>query len=138
MSAMEIAKIVNSIAHAVMAVCSKNSKERRKQKVKIVRIMGKKGRTTIPQEIRSQIKINKGDIISFEKAGSNTIIVRKEKLCTNCVGTKNDKEQAPDKKTEKSSTQNVTLLDFLNRMKISEQKVIYRYLDRKFSDSEEL
>ena len=38
--------------------------------------MGKKGRTTIPQEIRSQIKINKGDIISFEKAGSNTIIVR--------------------------------------------------------------
>lgn len=121
-----------------MAVCSKNSKERRKQKVKIVRIMGKKGRITIPQEIRSQIKINKGDIISFEKAGSNTIIVRKEKLCTNCVGTKNDKEQAPDKKTEKSSTQNVTLLDFLNRMKISEQKVIYKYLDRKFSDSEEL
>ena len=48
---------------------------------KIVRVLGKRGRITIPYEIRVRNKIGYNDILSFEEKDVNTIIVRKEKLC---------------------------------------------------------
>lgn len=48
---------------------------------KIVRILGKRGRITIPYEIRIRNKIGYNDILSFEEKDRNTIIIRKEKLC---------------------------------------------------------
>ena len=52
---------------------------------KIVRILGKRGRITIPYEIRVRNKIGYNDILSFEEKDANTIIVRKEKLCGGCT-----------------------------------------------------
>ena len=52
---------------------------------KIVRVLGKRGRITIPYEIRVRNKIGYNDILSFEEKDKNTIIVRKEKLCNGCT-----------------------------------------------------
>lgn len=52
---------------------------------KIVRVLGKRGRITIPYEIRVRNKIGYNDILSFEEKDKNTIIVRKEKLCGGCT-----------------------------------------------------
>ncbi len=50
---------------------------------KIVRVLGKKGRITIPYEIRLALNIRSGDILSFDTK-ENTVTVTKEKLCDNC------------------------------------------------------
>ena len=42
---------------------------------KIVRVLGKRGRITIPYEIRVRNKIGYNDILSFEEQDKNTIIV---------------------------------------------------------------
>lgn len=52
---------------------------------KIVRVLGKRGRITIPYEIRVRNKIGYNDILSFEEKDKNTIIIRKEKLCGGCT-----------------------------------------------------
>ena len=52
---------------------------------KIVRVLGKRGRITIPYEIRVRNKIGYNDILSFEEKDANTIIVRKEELCGGCT-----------------------------------------------------
>ena len=46
---------------------------------KIVRVLGKRGRITIPYEIRIRNNIGYNDILSFEEKDANTIILRKEK-----------------------------------------------------------
>ena len=48
---------------------------------KIVRVLGKRGRITIPYEIRVRNKIGYNDILSFEEKDANTIILKKERLC---------------------------------------------------------
>ena len=50
---------------------------------KIYRVLGKEGRVTIPEEIRTDIGFKYNDILSFQKSG-NTVIIRREKVCTNC------------------------------------------------------
>lgn len=43
---------------------------------KIVRVLGKRGRITIPYQIRVRNKIGYNDILSFEEKDANTIILR--------------------------------------------------------------
>ena len=52
---------------------------------KIVRVLGKRGRITIPYQIRVRNKIGYNDILSFEEKDDNTIILRKERLCNGCT-----------------------------------------------------
>ena len=52
---------------------------------KIVRVLGKRGRITIPYEIRIRNNIGYNDILSFEEKDANTIILHKEKLCGGCT-----------------------------------------------------
>ena len=52
---------------------------------KIVRVLGKRGRITIPYEIRVRNKIGYNDILSFEEKDANTIILKKERLCGGCT-----------------------------------------------------
>ena len=47
---------------------------------KIYRILGKRGRITIPYELRMRNGISQNDVISFEQSEKNTIIVKKEKV----------------------------------------------------------
>lgn len=47
---------------------------------KIVRILGEKGRITIPYAIRVMHGIRRNDVLSFEDAGEDLIILRRERL----------------------------------------------------------
>lgn len=51
---------------------------------KIYRILGKKGRITIPYEMRVPMGFRKSDVVSFERRG-NSVIVTREKICDNCA-----------------------------------------------------
>ena len=45
----------------------------------IYRVMGKRGRITIPYEFRQQVGFGYNDILSFTKQDDNTVIVKREK-----------------------------------------------------------
>ena len=91
---------------------------------KIYRILGKKGRITIPFEIRMRQRFSSNDVISFEEKVDHTIIIRREKICDHC------KIGAVEKET--------ALFDVINSLKPSEQKAVFKYLARKLADSEDL
>ena len=49
--------------------------------------MGKRGRITIPYEIRQRVGFEYNDVLSFtESSDGCSVIVRREKLCDNCQG----------------------------------------------------
>lgn len=91
---------------------------------KIYRILGKKGRITIPFEIRMRQRFASNDVVSFEEKDDHTVIIRREKICDHC------KTDAVEKEA--------SLFDVINSLKPSEQKAVFKYLARKLSDSEEL
>lgn len=54
---------------------------------KLLRILGKRGRITIPYEIRQRVGFAYNDVLSFtESSDGRTVIVRREKLCDDCQG----------------------------------------------------
>ena len=57
----------------------------------IYRILGIKGRTTIPFIFRRMLGFKYNDILSFTLDG-NTIVVKREKLCTDCKSEKLDED----------------------------------------------
>ena len=50
---------------------------------KIYKILGKRGRITIPWEIRRELGFAYNDVVSFETDGS-TVLVKREKICDGC------------------------------------------------------
>lgn len=53
--------------------------------VKMFRVLGKRGRVTIPHEIRQRVGFGYNDILSFtETADGRTVVVRREKICDDC------------------------------------------------------
>lgn len=52
----------------------------------IYKILGKRGRITIPWEIRREIGFSYNDVVSFELDG-RTVLVRREKICDGCKNT---------------------------------------------------
>ena len=61
---------------------------------KIYRILGKRGRITIPYELRVPMGFRMSDVVSFERRG-NSVIVTKEKVCDNCADIGNKPDAAP-------------------------------------------
>ena len=56
---------------------------------KMFRILGKRGRITIPYEIRQRVGFTYNDVLSFtESPDGRTVTVKREKICDNCSGTK--------------------------------------------------
>jgi bifunctional DNA-binding transcriptional regulator/antitoxin component of YhaV-PrlF toxin-antitoxin module len=55
--------------------------------MKIYKILGKRGRITLPLEIRQKMGFAYNDVISFERSG-DAVTVRREKVCNNCAITK--------------------------------------------------
>jgi bifunctional DNA-binding transcriptional regulator/antitoxin component of YhaV-PrlF toxin-antitoxin module len=47
---------------------------------KILKVLGKRGRITIPWEIRRALSFQYNDVVSFEQDG-DAVTVRREKLC---------------------------------------------------------
>lgn len=85
---------------------------------KLYRILGKRGRITIPYEMRKSVGFTYNDVLSFTEAtDGKTVIVKREKICDNCNGTR---------KTDTSGT--VTLLDFLNSLTVEEKSAALVHL----------
>lgn len=64
---------------------------------KLLRILGKRGRITIPYEIRQRVGFAYNDVLSFtESSDGRSVIVRREKLCDDCQG-KATQDMAEDK-----------------------------------------
>ena len=89
---------------------------------KIYKVLGKRGRITIPYEIRMEKGFSYNDILSFEESDDNTVIVKLEKICDGC--------RAIDGKTD-----SVPLFNFLDKLNLAEQREALIHLSLKWADS---
>ena len=92
---------------------------------KIYRILGKRGRITIPYEIRKNKGFAYNDVLSFTETDERTVVVKLEKICDNC------RDIAPDSKDD-----TVTLKDFLDTLSIEEQRAALIHLSVKWAEKQ--
>lgn len=91
---------------------------------KMYRVLGKRGRVTIPYEIRQRVGFAYNDVLSFsESDDGRTVIVRREKICDNC------EPVAPVPQNEDQ----VTLYDFLNGLSPALQHAALVHLSVKWA-----
>ena len=90
---------------------------------KIYRVLGKRGRVTVPFEIRQKCSFAYNDILSFTEQDDNTVVIRREKLCDNCRCV----DPADDK---------VSLYDFLNGLSEKEQRAALIHLSVKWAEKQ--
>ena len=77
---------------------------------KLFRILGKRGRITIPYEIRQRVGFKYNDVLSIEEsADGRSVLVKREKVCDNC------------KREQSVKDDEVTLFDFLNGLSPEQQ-----------------
>lgn len=89
---------------------------------KIYRVLGKKGRITIPFDLRQSVGFKYNDILSFtESEDGNSIIVKREKICDSC------------NLTNSSQIDKMTLFDFLNQLPVEQQKAALVHLSVKWA-----
>lgn len=74
------------------------------------RVLGKRGRITIPYEIRQRIGFRYNDVLSFTQQDDGSVLVRREKICDNCKDLEEDFEE------------NYNLEDFLDSLSEEEQR----------------
>ena len=93
---------------------------------KIYRILGKRGRTTIPLPLRVGCGFKPGDIISFEVRKDGTVLLRKEQPCDRCrEKIKEDRRELP-------------LAEVLDGISVAEQKAAFRLLAKRLAEAGEL
>ena len=86
---------------------------------KLFRVLGKRGRITIPYEIRQRVGFSYNDVLSFTEADDGrTVIVKREKICDNCG--------APEQ--PEAATSSEALKEFLNSLPAEVQKDALVYL----------
>ena len=89
---------------------------------KLYRVLGKRGRITIPFEIRQRVGFTYNDVLSFtESPDGRTVTVKREKICDNCAKT-------ADKEAE------MTLEDFLDSLSAEQQRVALVHLSVKWAE----
>ena len=76
----------------------------------IYRVLGKKGRITIPYAIRKRIGFRYNDILSFTEQNDGSVVIKREKLCDNCID------------IAKEYSEDITLEDFLDSLSEEEQR----------------
>ena len=103
--------------------------QNQKFKVKLLRILGKRGRITIPYEIRQRVGFKYNDVLSFEEApDGRTVIIRRERICDCSLNGK-------DVQKEKENCE-VTLLEFLNGLSPDEQRAALVHLSLKWAENQ--
>ena len=95
---------------------------------KLYRILGKRGRITIPYEIRKRVGFSYNDILSFAEQDDRTVIVRREKLCNDC-------RKAPGT-PDKPEPEGITLLDFLDSLSAKEQRAALIHLSVRWAEQQ--
>ena len=94
--------------------------------VQMFRILGKRGRITIPYEIRQRVGFKYNDVLSFAGTADGTsVVVKREKLCNNC------KQSPPPSKTDE-----ITLFDFLNNLSTEQQRAALVHLSVKWAEKQ--
>lgn len=94
---------------------------------KIYRILGKKGRITIPHAIRAKLKLKEDDLLSFKETNDGAVVICKEKICDSC---KASQEQM--RKKEKLNEE-ITLYEFLNGLSPDQQRAALVHLSVKWA-----
>jgi bifunctional DNA-binding transcriptional regulator/antitoxin component of YhaV-PrlF toxin-antitoxin module len=94
----------------------------------IYKVLGKRGRITIPFEIRQKLDFCYNDIVSF-KAEENSVIVKREKLCNKCRNIKSE--------PVKNEPKPISLLEFLDGLTLSEQRAALIHLSMQWAKSSE-
>ena len=89
----------------------------------IYRILGKRGRITIPFAFRQEVGFRPDDVLSFTIQEDQTVLIKREKLCNNC-------------NTEKDAGEGtgVTLLDFLDSLSPEQQQAAVLHLSTKWAE----
>lgn len=95
---------------------------------KLLRILGKRGRVTIPYEIRRRVGFAYNDVLSFAEQDDRTVIVRREKICDNCSGN--------PKTPVKQETDSMTLLQFLDGLSADEQRAALIHLSVRWAEQQ--
>lgn len=88
---------------------------------KVFKLIGKRGRTTVPFEIRMKMRLGYNSLVSYELKDEDTLILHKEKICDGC---------------KEPTIKEATILDVVNSLSDTEQKALYRYLSIRLSKAE--
>lgn len=78
--------------------------------LKIYRVLGKRGRITIPYEIRKYVGLRHNDILSFTQQNDGSVLMKREKICDYCIS------------IEDECTNDISLEDFLDSLSEEEQR----------------
>ena len=105
---------------------------------KIYRILGQRGRITIPYAIRVKLGFNADDVLSFkESKDGKSVIICREKICdgcqsqTSCVTKPKKGKLRVDVAEDK-----ITLYDFLNGLSPEQQRAALVHLSVKWAASQ--
>ena len=94
------------------------------------RILGKRGRITIPIEMRMRVGFAQNDLLSFsETEDGKAVLVRREKICDNC------KRREATPAASNSADAGVTLRELLDSLTPAQQKAALVHLADKLADS---
>lgn len=96
--------------------------------MKTYRILGKRGRITVPYEIRCKVGFKQNDVLSFEEsADGRTVVIKREIIC-DCNGEKS--------KEKKDKHDEITLYDFLNGLSPEQQRAALIHLSVKWAQNQ--
>lgn len=93
--------------------------------MKILRILGKRGRVTIPFEIRELVGFKYNDVLSFTLNDEDTVTIKKERICDNNCQKYN--LSPADMRDED------TLKEFIDRLPSSKQREVLVHLSLKWA-----
>lgn len=91
----------------------------------IYKVLGKRGRITIPFDIRQRMGFACNDILSFTEQDNHTVIVRREKICDGC------------RKENDIGDSGITLLEFLDSLNKNEQRAALIHLSVKWAQAQD-
>lgn len=96
--------------------------------MKTYRILGKRGRITVPYEIRCKVGFKQNDVLSFEEStDGRTVVIKREIIC-DCNGEKS--------KEKKDKQDEITLYDFLNGLSPEQQRAALIHLSVKWAQNQ--
>lgn len=92
----------------------------------IYRVLGKKGRITIPYVIRKRIGFRYNDILSFTEQNDGSVVIKREKLCDNCIDIADE------------YSEDITLEDFLDSLSEEEQRDALIHLSLSWAEKQKV
>lgn len=92
---------------------------------KMYKILGKRGRITIPYEIRERVGFSVNDVLSFtESEDGKSIVIKREKIC-------DDYKELPQAKEE-------TVIDYLDNLSQDNQIKALIHLSVKWAEKQNI